>query len=176
MTAVLSTSLENSAAPASSATAELLVVGLGLHRGHSSFGIPDRIGRRCVSACPPNGASDRRRWLAQGLRFMAGLPAGWLFALHAASLQMDAGTAEAMGLKIPSRSSSRPLHRDDEAHSFTRERRPSSSVPPSSPKPNLFASPSFVLLFLRFLLLQVRGVQTQQNMERGPRGSVALAC
>lgn len=69
---------------------------------------------------------------------MAVSTAGWLFALHAAPLQIEAGTAEATGLKIPSRSSSRPLHWEDEADQFTRERRPNPSAPPSPPKPNLF--------------------------------------
>lgn len=61
-------------------------------------------------------ASDQRHGLASGFFFMAVWPSGWLSAAHTAALQMDARMAEATGLKIQSSSSSRPLHREDEAH------------------------------------------------------------
>lgn len=67
------------------------------------------------------------------------------FAVHAAALQMDAGTAEATGLKIPSSGSSRPLHREDEAHRLARGHGPNPRAPPSPPPPRSFHAPSLSL-------------------------------
>lgn len=99
----------------------------------------------CATECWPVHwtelrASDQWHWLAYGLFFMAVSPSGWLSAVHTAALQMDAGTAEATGLKIPSSSSSRSLHWEDEAHRHARGHGPNPSVPLSPPNPNPFMS------------------------------------
>lgn len=110
----------------------------------------------CATECWPVRwtelrASDQWHWLAYGLFFMAVSLSGWLSAVHTAALQMDAGTAEATGLKIPSSSSSSPLHWEDEAHRHTRGHRPNPSAPPSpSPSPSPPSPPNpnpFMFLF-----------------------------
>lgn len=163
---------------------ELVVVGLWFHWGHGSSGISlyPWMWNVChrVLACPLNRASDQWHGLAQGLFFMAVLLAGWLFTLHAASLQMDAGTAEATGLKIPSRSSSRPLHWEDEAHQFARGHRPNPSAPPSPPKPNLYPllCPTSTLASIPPFHAFTEEDYKPNQPEYGvwPSGSVALAC
>lgn len=90
-------------------------------------------------------ASDQWRCLACGLFFMAVLLSSWLSAVHTAALQMDAGTAEATGLKIPSSNSSRPVHWEDEARQRSRGHRPNLPTPPSR---SHLMYPSFLPLFL----------------------------
>ncbi len=107
----------------------------------------------CATECWPVHwtelrASDQWHWLVYGLFFMAVSLSGWLSAVHTAALQMDAGTAEATGLKIPSSSSSRPLHWEDEAHRRARGHGPNpfcTSITPPTPIPSC---PSFLPAFI----------------------------
>lgn len=94
----------------------------------------------CATECWPVHwtelrTSDHWHCLAYGVLFMAVSLSGWLSAVHTAALQMDAGTAEATGLKIPSSSSSRPLHWEDETHRRARGHGPSAPAPLSAQNP-----------------------------------------
>lgn len=103
-----------------------------------------------VLACPLNrGASLRSLALARLRVILYGCVAEWL-ALCCAALQMDAGTASATGLKIPSRTSSGPLHWEDEAHLHARGHRAKpfcTSITNANPNPlrSQCSSPSLSL-------------------------------
>lgn len=137
----------------------------------------------CATECWPVHwtelrASDQWHWLAYGLFFMAVSLSGWLSAVHTAALQMDAGTAEATGLKIPSSSSSRSLHWEDEAHRHARGHGPNPSAPPSPPTP-IPSCPSFLPPFIPLFPFFLPFTDCKPNQpEYGvwPLGSVALAC
>jgi len=102
----------------------------------------------CATECWPVHwtelqASDQWHCLAYRSYFIAVMLNGWLSTVYTAALQMDAGTAEATGLKIPSSGSSRPLHWEDEAHQRARGHRPNPTAPPSPPQTSIPECPSF---------------------------------
>lgn len=161
---------------------ELVVVGLRFHRGHSSLGISLYPWQECVplSVGLCTEQSLRSVALAGPRVALYGCVAGWLALRSARGISPDGcWNSRGHGAENPIKKQfqapalrrwSAPVHQGMQAKPFCTSITPKTKSlhAPLSYLPSCFYSS--ISCFYR------RRLQTQQNMECGPRGSVALAC
>lgn len=165
-----------------SAVTELVDVGLRFHRGHSSLGISLYPRQECVplSVGPPAEQSLRSVALAGPRLALYGCVGGSL-ALQSARGSSPDGRWNSRGygaenpikkqFQAPAlRRWSAPVHQGVQAKPFC------TSITPKTK--SLHAPLSYLPLcfYSSISCFYRKRLQTQQNMECGPRGSVALAC
>lgn len=161
---------------------ELVVVGVRFHRGHSSLGISLYPWQECVplSVGLCTEQSLRSVALAGPRVALYGCVAGWLALRSARGISPDGcWNSRGHGAENPIKKQfqapalrrwSAPVHQGMQAKPFCTSITPKTKSlhAPLSYLPSCFYSS--ISCFYRTRL------QTQQNMECGPRGSVALAC